>query len=86
MIYEVEGKGGQYELLGLSKGAGTSRGTIPIVVYRCLETGQLYHRTQGDFSERLVALQSIAEPPTLSPPAKDPQDNPGLNQPSRSKP
>lgn len=60
--YTVRGKGGRYKLLGIAKGAGTSKNRLPIVVYECLDTGALWFREQGDFTERLEHLQSIAPP------------------------
>lgn len=48
-------KGGRYELLGSSTGAGSCR-REGRVVYRCLDTGQLYHRTDEDFAGRMTPL------------------------------
>ena len=50
-------KGGRYELLGSSTGAGSCR-REGRVVYRCLDTGQLYHRTDEDFAARMTPLES----------------------------
>lgn len=48
-------KGGRYELLGESSGAGGCR-REGRVIYRCLDTGQLYHRTDDDFAARMAPL------------------------------
>lgn len=56
VIYRCEGKGGRYRLLGRSKGAGTQRGS-ELVVYECLDTGQLYHRQEQDFITRMTPLR-----------------------------
>lgn len=41
-----------YKYLGTSKGAGTSKGEI-LEVYWCFANNQLYHRTPGDFRDRI---------------------------------
>lgn len=51
--FTVIGKGGRYELLGESSGAGCCRGEGR-VIYRCLDTGQLYHRKDDDFAARMA--------------------------------
>ena len=43
----------QYELLGIAKGAGTSKLEQPLHVYRDPATGQLYYRTADDFAEKM---------------------------------
>ena len=55
--FTVIGKGGRYELLGHSSGAGCCRGEGR-VIYRCLDTGQLYHRKDDDFAARMTPLES----------------------------
>lgn len=45
-------KGGEYEVLGFSCGAGKSKGEI-LMVYRDTTTGQLFHRTEEDFYNRM---------------------------------
>lgn len=71
-FYTCDGKGGTYELLGSSKGAGTRRGTEPLMVYRDTQDGQLYNRTDEDFAARLIpvaaiyAAQAMAHPPESS--------------------
>lgn len=54
-LFTCIGKGGRYELLGHSSGAGCCRGEGR-VIYRCLDTGQLYHRTDDDFAARMTPL------------------------------
>lgn len=54
-LYTCIDKGGRYELLGSSSGAGGCR-LEGRVVYRCLDTGQLYHRTDEDFAGRMAPL------------------------------
>lgn len=63
VTYSVLGKGGRYKLLGIAKGAGTCKARPMVVIYECLDTGMLYYREQGDFTERLEPnLQLIAKP------------------------
>ncbi len=54
--YTCTGKGGRYELLGHSFGAGACRNESR-VVYRDVETDQLYHRTAEDFAGRMTPLE-----------------------------
>lgn len=49
-------KGGIYTIIGKSKGAGTSRGQ-DLVIYKCLTSGQTYHRTQENFDTRMEVLE-----------------------------
>lgn len=49
----ADGKGGQYELVGMAKGAGDLKGST-MVLYRDVATGQLYMRTPEDFNKRMV--------------------------------
>lgn len=51
-IYTCKGKGGRYEYLGSTTGAGKSRGQA-VEVYRDTETGRLFHRDQDDFRDRM---------------------------------
>ena len=62
-IYTCIGKGGLYEYLGLSNGAGISKGEAR-EVYRCTATGRVFHRECSDFSARMepVAKSAPAEP------------------------
>lgn len=55
LLYTCEGKGGEYKVLDLSTGAGTSRGQ-EIVVYVCTDSARVFHRTVEDFKARMVAL------------------------------
>ena len=55
-VYTSKSKGGQYELLGVSKGAGKLRGER-LVVYRCMTSGQVYHRISEDFHERMLEVK-----------------------------
>lgn len=55
MLYTCRGKGGEYRVLDLSTGAGTSKG-LHIVVYVCSESGRMFHRTLEDFKARMVSL------------------------------
>lgn len=59
-LYTCVGKGGEYELLGRSLGAGERR-LDRVVVYRDNETGLLYHRTLDDFDARMALLAGGAE-------------------------
>lgn len=54
-LFTCIGKGGRYELLGHSSGAGGCR-REGRVIYRCLDTGQLYHRTDDDFAAQMAPL------------------------------
>lgn len=54
--YTCIGKGGEYELLGESHGAGDDlRGTFQMI-YRDVATGQLYNRNRESFAERMKLL------------------------------
>lgn len=55
--YECIGKGGFYRILYHSIGAGTSRGQ-DIVVYQCILTQEVYHRTLEDFNERMRKIDA----------------------------
>jgi hypothetical protein len=59
-LYTCDGKGGEYELVGASKGAGTLRDTAPLTVYRDTKDGQLYHRHTPDFNSRMTSLGRCA--------------------------
>ena len=59
-LFTCIGKGGRYELLGESSGAGGCR-REGRVIYRCLDTGQLYHRTDDDFAARMAPLTEDGE-------------------------
>lgn len=55
-IYTCIGKGGRYELLGSSIGAGKRAGEL-LVIYRNTESGQLYHREMADFAIRMQQIE-----------------------------
>lgn len=59
-LYTCIGKGGTYELIGKSQGAGELKHQ-QLVVYRSAETGLLYHRTPDDFHARMALLAGGAE-------------------------
>lgn len=52
-FYNCNGKGGLYVLVGVSTGAGQSRGEQR-AIYRDADTGELYHRTPDDFNARMT--------------------------------
>lgn len=53
-----DGKGGQYELVGLAKGAGPLRGQ-EVGVYRDVTSGALYFRGTKDFQERMTLAGAV---------------------------
>lgn len=53
--FTCKGKGGEYELIGESTGAGNSSG-LTVLVYRDTETGCLFHRVAEDFNNRMEKL------------------------------
>lgn len=55
-FYTCANKGGRYERLGVSKGAGTRR-LERLIAYRDTETGELYHRTIPDFDARMIPIE-----------------------------
>lgn len=54
-LYTCIGKGGEYELIGESTGAGHSRGET-IMVYQDTSTGRIFHRMAEDFNNRMEKL------------------------------
>lgn len=56
--YTCIGKGGSYELLGGFSGAGTMRGHRGMV-YRDMESGLMFCRTDEDFAERMELVQPV---------------------------
>ena len=56
-LYTCIGKGGVYEHIGLSVGAGMARGEQR-QVYRCTATGLIFHRECIDFKERMERLSA----------------------------
>lgn len=57
--YTCVSKPGDYELVGTSSGAGTLKG-LPVIVYRDVTTGRLFHREPENFMARMKKIQ--AEP------------------------
>jgi hypothetical protein len=53
--------GGWYEVVGVAKGAGTSRDDPVIVVYRAVEDGRLWYRTVEDFGKRFTEIKQVDE-------------------------
>jgi hypothetical protein len=64
-FYTCEGKGGEYELLGLAIGAGLTKGEDR-QIYRDTTTGQLFLRGADDFKNRMVKLVQQTPPPPPS--------------------
>ena len=60
-LYTCIGKGGLYEYIGLSDGAGMSKGEQR-QVYRCTATGRVFHRECSDFSARMEPVAHSAAP------------------------
>jgi hypothetical protein len=58
LVYTCIGKGGEYELIGQAKGAGTMRDHADLVVYRDAQAGQLYCRARPDFVDRMQLVGS----------------------------
>lgn len=56
VTYTCKNKGGRYRLIGLATAAGLMKGHLPLVVYESLDTGELYYRTQDDFSNRMEPM------------------------------
>ena len=66
-LFTCRGKGGEYAKLGYAKPAGalkTIQGDNGVVVYRDIESGQLYFRDPHDFQSRMTEL-CILEPCSL---------------------
>lgn len=55
-FYTCIGKGGNYELLGIARGAGTSRDLVELVVYRSVESGAVFYRSVQDFADRMQKI------------------------------
>lgn len=49
-------KGGEYEVVGVSSGAGQRKGDVAMV-YRSLADGRLFHREPEDFAMRMKPLE-----------------------------
>lgn len=50
--YTSVSKGGEFEIVGTSSGAGQRKGDV-VIVYRNVETGQILHREPEDFAMRM---------------------------------
>lgn len=50
--YTSVSKGGEFEIVGTSSGAGQRKGDV-VIVYRNVETGQFLHREPEDFAMRM---------------------------------
>lgn len=61
-LYTCKGKGGEYELIGIAKGAGLVRDSMAMQVYRDTGTGQLYFRTMSDFEARMEPVAADKAP------------------------
>lgn len=55
--YTCVSKGGTYEIVGTSSGAGPLKG-LHLIVYRDVVTGKLYHREPENFAVRMKAIQA----------------------------
>lgn len=54
--YTSVSKGGEFEVVGTSSGAGQRKGDV-VIVYRDTESGKLLHREPEDFAMRMVPLK-----------------------------
>jgi hypothetical protein len=57
--YTCIGKGGEYEVLGIPTGAGTLKQMGTTIVYRDVNTGQLFLRTALDFNTRMQRIERV---------------------------
>jgi hypothetical protein len=55
-LYTCVGKGGEYELVGEAKGAGTLKTYSGLIVYQDSMTGQMYCRSMTDFDNRMLRI------------------------------
>lgn len=53
--YTCISKGGTYEIVGTSNGAGPLKG-VPLIVYRDVATGKMYHREPENFATRMQLI------------------------------
>lgn len=53
--YTSVSKGGEYEVVGTSSGAGQRKGDV-VIVYRDTGTGQIHHREPEDFAMRMKVI------------------------------
>jgi hypothetical protein len=61
-LFTCVSKGGEYELVGTSFGAGPRKGE-PLIVYRDTATGKLHHREPENF---MVRMKPIAQPQNVN--------------------
>lgn len=54
-LFTCVSKGGEYELVGTSFGAGPRKGE-PLVIYRDTATGKLHHREPENFTMRMKVI------------------------------
>lgn len=79
--YTSVSKGGEFEIVGTSSGAGQRKGDV-VIVYRNVETGQILHREPEDFAMRMkpaapsINAQLLAALEAVLPLAKE-SGNPG---------
>lgn len=55
-LYTCVSKPGEYEFVGTSSGAGTLKG-LPVIVYRDVTSGRLFHREPENFMARMKLVQ-----------------------------
>lgn len=53
--YTSVSKGGEFEIVGTSSGAGQRKGDV-VIVYRNVDTGQIQHREPEDFAMRMKPI------------------------------
>lgn len=53
--YTSVSKGGEFEIVGTSSGAGQRKGDV-VIVFRNVETGQILHREPEDFAMRMKPI------------------------------
>lgn len=62
-LYTHGTKGGDYRLIGNSRGAGMMRG-VDLVVYQNIDTGKIYHRKPNNFELAMVEKPASKDPST----------------------
>lgn len=60
-IYTHHSKGGNYRLIGNSRGASMMRG-VDLVIYQNIDTGKIYHRKPKNFELAMVEKPASNEP------------------------
>lgn len=53
--YTSVSKGGEFEIVGTSSGAGQRKGDV-VIVYRNVDTGHIQHREPEDFAMRMKPI------------------------------